>query len=283
MNGSRKRFLAVAAEHRQGVPQQSPSDAELAVGQMVVLQGLNNAEFNGKRGRIVCESENGRWGVELDGADAGSRPMSFKAQNIQLARLPDSEEMVPDRDALFTIRTNHIRQNPQYTLAALQQGVYVIGMKDQFNCHDLPQHPLNDRTQYIVDEMGFVLLDRTAGPAVSSKSVDNFGPYFIEQYILMDALSKQELAQNVLDYYVNHKQKLQDSLSSYSEEQGKGFICWRFLMKEAGKGKACGSPVLRALARKKAAGFSPREPQPTAPPSSLLGRMVSCVSSLLQQ
>ena len=278
-----KRFLAVAAEHRQGVPQQSPSDAELAVGQMVVLQGLNNAEFNGKRGRIVCESENGRWGVELDGADAGSRPMSFKAQNIQLARLPDSEEMVPDRDALFTIRTNHIRQNPQYTLAALQEGVYVIGMKDQFNCHDLPQHPLNDRTQYIVDEMGFVLLDRTAGPAVSSKSVDNFGPYFIEQYILMDALSKQELAQNVLDYYVNHKQKLQDSLASYSEEQGKGFICWRFLMKEAGKGKACGSPVLRALARKKAAGFSPREPQPTAPPSSLLGRMVSCVSSLLQQ
>jgi hypothetical protein len=69
----------------------------------------------------------------------------------------------------------------------------------------------------------------------------------------MEVLSKHEVAQNVLDYYVNHKQKLQDSLANYGEEQGKGFICWRFLMKEAGKGKACGSPMLRALARKKAA------------------------------
>ena len=28
------------------------------------------------------------------------------------------------------VRVNHIRQGPQYTIAALQEGVYVIGMKD---------------------------------------------------------------------------------------------------------------------------------------------------------
>ena len=45
----------------------------------------------------------------------------------------------------------------------------------------------------------------------------------------MELLSKQEVAQNVLEYYVYHKEKLQRSLESYSEAQGKGFICWRFI------------------------------------------------------
>ena len=61
------------------------------------------------------------------------------------------------------------------------------------------------------------------------RALDSLGPYFIENYILLEVLSKQEVAQNVLEYYVYHKEKLQRSLESYSEAQGKGFICWRFL------------------------------------------------------
>ena len=56
-----------------------------------------------------------------------------------------------------------------------------------------------------------------------------FGPYFVEQYILMEVLSKAEVAQNVLDYYALQKEKLQRGLASYSEAQGKGFVCWRFI------------------------------------------------------
>jgi hypothetical protein len=35
------------------------------------------------------------------------------------------------------VHSSHVRQNPQYTLAALRQGAYLIGVKDQFNVHDL--------------------------------------------------------------------------------------------------------------------------------------------------
>jgi hypothetical protein len=126
---------------------------------------------------------------------------------------------------------NNVRQNPQYTLAALQKGIYVIGMKDQFNIHDLPGHPMQGEIRYIADEMGFVLFDKAS--AGSNSSVDSFGPYFVEQYILMEVLSKQEVAQNVLDYYVHNKDKLQQGLEKYSEAQGKGFICWRFVVNDA--------------------------------------------------
>lgn len=74
--------------------------------------------------------------------------------------------------------SNLIRQNPLYTVAAISQGVYLIGMKDQFNIHDMKFHPLRDHIEYVVDDMGFVLFDRT-----NSKAVGVFGPYFIEQYI----------------------------------------------------------------------------------------------------
>ena len=125
---------------------------------------------------------------------------------------------------------NCIRQNPQYTLAALEQGIYVIGMKDQFNIHDLPGHPLQSRIQYIADELGFILYDKNhKRDELASKGVDTFGPYFIEQYIIMEVLSKQEVAQNVLDYYVHQKDKLQRGVQGYSEVQGRGFICWRFI------------------------------------------------------
>jgi hypothetical protein len=125
---------------------------------------------------------------------------------------------------------NAIRQNPEYSLAALREGVYVIGMKDQFNIHDMKANALHDHIQYISDDMGFVLYDKTG-----CKRVDSFGPYFIEQYILMEVLSKQEIAQNVMDYFCNHRGLLQKGLDSYNEDQGKGFICWRFLINETAK------------------------------------------------
>jgi hypothetical protein len=128
------------------------------------------------------------------------------------------------------VKVNYIRQNPQYTIAALQEGVYVIGMKDQFNIHDMQGHPLRDSIVYIADETGFILYDKTA-----TRSVDSFGPYYIEHYVLMDVLTKHEVAQNVIEYYCNHKEKLQRALESYDESQGKGFVCWRFLMHETAK------------------------------------------------
>jgi len=142
-----------------------------------------------------------------------------------------------ESDALQRLRVRVarclVRQSPQYTMAALAEGVYCIGMKDQWNVHDLASHPLQARVEFIFDEMGFVLFSRSDGN--DSRSVDAFGPYFIEQYILMEVLSKHELAQNVLDYYVNHKAQLTEILATYNEAQGKGFVCWRFLMNEAVK------------------------------------------------
>lgn len=76
------------------------------------------------------------------------------------------------------VLSNFVRQNPLFTIAALSKGVYIIGMKDQFNVFDRRFSPLRDEVQYIFDEMGFILYDRT-----NRKSVDEFGPYFIEQYI----------------------------------------------------------------------------------------------------
>ena len=122
---------------------------------------------------------------------------------------------------------NKVRQSPEYTLAGIKEGVYIIGMKDQFNRHDLPTNPLEDRIQYIADEAGFILYDRT-----HKKSVDAYGPYFVENSIILECLSKSEVAQNTLEYYCNHKDILEQGLASYDEAQGKGFVSWRFLMLE---------------------------------------------------
>ena len=72
--------------------------------------------------------------------------------------------------------------------------------------------------------MGFILFDRSG-----SRSVDAFGPYYVEQYLLMEALSKHEVASNVLEYYAHHKARLQRGVDGYAEAQGKGFVCWRFI------------------------------------------------------
>ena len=37
------------------------------------------------------------------------------------------------------------------------QGVYIIGMKDQLNIHDLQCNVMRDRIRYIADEMGFIV------------------------------------------------------------------------------------------------------------------------------
>jgi hypothetical protein len=287
-----RRFVAQAAAWAPAVAQDSPppsagswfgsglfssreaaasASTELAVGQSVILQNFVNAVHNnGLRGTVVSQGADGTWSVRIDPPQPSSGNV-IKCRSDKIHVIGSSASAASEAPAAsavseplpqLKILINQVRQNPQYTLAALQEGVYVVGMKDQFNVHDLKQSPLRSCIRYIVDDMGFVLFDSAAE---SSKSVDSFGPYFIEQYILMEVLSKQEVAQNVLDYYVNHKRTLQESLCAYSEEQGKGFICWRFLMKDAAKGKACGSPVLRALARKKTA----TNPDP-APPTSLL-------------
>ena len=89
----------------------------------------------------------------------------------------------------------------------------------------------------MIGDSQFILYDRST-ERKQKPSVSTFGPYFVEQYILMEVLSKQEVASNVLDYYVNHREKLQSSLDGYNEAQGKGFICWRFLMNEVVKAQA---------------------------------------------
>ena len=43
------------------------------------------------------------------------------------------------------------------------------------------------QVQCVTDEIGFVLFDRSAGPP----SIDRFGPYCVEQYLVMELLSKQ--------------------------------------------------------------------------------------------
>lgn len=171
----------------------------------------------------------------------------------------------------------HVRPNPLYTLAAIRPGVYLLGMKDQFNKFDLPSHPLGEHIQYVADEAGYILFDRSGEAGAGARGPDAFGPYCIAQYLLMEALSKPEVATNVIDYYVrqppgparlarnapddshapsasplhsarrwrvltaaslmrqvHRKQKLTQGAASYSEAQGKGFVCWRFIHEHVG-------------------------------------------------
>merc|ERR1711865_380686 len=65
----------------------------------------------------------------------------FASVDTQDENAHNQADSTPD-ELDVTLLLNFIRQNPQYTIAALRQGVYVIGMKDQFNIHDLQSHPL---------------------------------------------------------------------------------------------------------------------------------------------
>lgn len=158
-------------------------------------------------------------------------PGHFCEEFLQAAKKIHEEDqsvMKASKGIDFEVTARFVKQNPQYTLAAIEKGIYMIGMKNQFNIYDLPRHPLYKHITYVVDEMGFVLYDKNSEP--KAQNLDRFGPYCIEQYIMMEVLSKQEVAQNVIDYYVNQKEKLQQLLQGYSETQGKGFICWRFIV-----------------------------------------------------
>lgn len=156
----------------------------------------------------------------------------YQASLDFLATVVGGEEVVNDgidiSEFHSEVKFSCVRQHPHYTLVGIQPGVYVIGMKDQFNIFDCVTHPLKNYFQYAIDDIGFTLFDKTR-----SKSVDEFGPYFIENYLILDALSKPEVAQNVISYYSKHKDSLTRCLKNYDEKQGKGFICWRFFMNQA--------------------------------------------------
>jgi hypothetical protein len=158
----------------------------------------------------------------------GSADTALTQSKETYLRLNGDSKSTSDFD--IQVIVNYVRQNPQYTIAALRQGIYVIGTKDQFNIHDIMGHPLRDHIIYIADDVGFILFDK-----MNEKSVDNFGPYCVEQYILLELLSKHEIAQNVLNYYCSKKELLERGIENYTEKQGKGFICWRFLMNETVK------------------------------------------------
>ena len=132
------------------------------------------------------------------------------------------------------IEANLLRQNPQYSLLALRRGVYLIGTKDQFNSFEVSTSPLAQDARYVVDEAGFVLHD---ADSTASRDLDGFGPYGIEQSVLADALSKSEVARNVLDYYTDRKRDLQRCLDNYSGAAGAGFVCWRFVMMDASRAR----------------------------------------------
>ena len=66
----------------------------------------------------------------------------------------------------------------------------------------MPRHPPTPRrcpatyppqVQCVMDEMGFVLFDRTTPSTLEGghPSIDRFGPYCVEQYLIMELLSKQ--------------------------------------------------------------------------------------------
>ena len=160
------------------------------------------------------------------------------------SNMGDEQKQRNASDLEIQVVHSFIRQNPHYTLAGLKQGVYLIGMKEQFTKYDIAKNEQQKERQnlpilYTSDEIGFILYDKTG-----SRNVDSFGPYSIEQYILLDILSKQEVAQNVIDYYCHHKETLQDALDTYDERQGKGFVCWRFLMNETAKAASAAAASL---------------------------------------
>jgi len=139
-------------------------------------------------------------------------------------------------DLSVQVLVNLIGHNCQYSMAGIRKGVYVVGMKDQLNIHDLANSPFKEHVEYVSDEVGFILYNKR--PREERANVDKFGPYFIEQYLLMEVLTKQEVAQNVIDYYLEQKPKLQAFVERYSQTQGMGFICWRFIVNQKERERA---------------------------------------------
>ena len=108
----------------------------------------------------------------------------------------------------------------------------LIGMKDQFN-GTLPSHPLAGTSSISPTRWGSSSTPRMAAaaadaPAAPPRSIDTFGCYHVEHYILMEVLSKQSRAQR-------HRlppppaRPAATGVQAYGEAQGKGFVCWRFI------------------------------------------------------
>jgi hypothetical protein len=205
-----KRFVATTQQDAESHAHEESATpvSENLVGKVVELHSLMQDTYNGRRGRVVrFDASNNRWGVLFQVTDA--KPTAIKPENLRVVPESASDPPMPESaatptsDAVQELRVqmniNHIRQSPQYSIAALSKGVYAIGMKDQFNTHDVRTHPLADSVQYIADEAGFILFDQAATTGCSAASADTFGPYGIEQYLLMEVLSKQEVASNVLE------------------------------------------------------------------------------------
>ena len=74
-----------------------------------------------------------RWGVQLESKQQAqdhkaSKLQSFKPANLRV--VVDTGVAKGSTNPLgIKVLLNHVRQNPQYTIAALSQGTYVIGMK----------------------------------------------------------------------------------------------------------------------------------------------------------
>lgn len=87
--------------------------------------------------------------------------------------------------------------NPQFTLLCMGKGVFIIGMKNQFSKYDIEQFELHDEVHFISDEIGEILYWN------KMKMVDKLEdtPYSLNLYILLEKLTKQELALNVINYY----------------------------------------------------------------------------------
>lgn len=91
------------------------------------------------------------------------------------------------------VHWNYVRQSPQYTIAALERGIYIIGTKDQFNSWDIVTSPVCENVLYVLDEVGFVLFDSTR-----STSVDDMSPYFIENYLCTSRVFRETLSPHLV-------------------------------------------------------------------------------------
>lgn len=260
-----KQFLEdIDRVHAEGGDIDVDEASGFIIGAEVVLHSLRRLpRLNGRHGVIIGTADNGCWSIRLNPVEEGSasakaqrasKPVDIPHENISVVRSSDPDsgavggagggaaaEATTDRklEAMRQLEVNvfinFVRQQPLFSLAAVGEGNFVIGMKNQFNSFDLRSYPmpLQERIAYVTDDHGFVLLDRTAKTA--TPDIESFGPYFVENYVLLDALSKHEVAQNVLEYYVHHNDALRASLASYSGTQGPGFICWRFVMNEVAR------------------------------------------------
>jgi hypothetical protein len=114
----------------------------------------------------------------FDGENVGRFTSTFFA-SARARRAQKKAENTPNGEVLkMKVHWNYVRQNPQYTIAALEMGIYVIGTKDQFNDWDIATSPISKDIIYVLDEVGFVLSDSSR-----STAVDDMSPYFIENYL----------------------------------------------------------------------------------------------------